>query len=660
MRRRPVALLATLALAALAACTAGPEDVAEPSSSTPAATPLEISADIPREEAAVTVPTRLAEGLAAPTNRWFSGLVFGDAPQPVFPSPLSFAWADGGFAVGLPTVTASGTTVFGSAVADVALDLGAESMLVTGYDDASVTITALDGGGSPVADVRIAQGWPAVQVTAAADLALPLAVTETGDGVWAISGAERWGLASDTVTSDGSSLTLPAGQSARLFATPEGVAVADAAAWFGTDLSEVVASAAVGSEAVTTTIAYTDAPTLLVAPATVDAGCADPGYATLYGTAAGCVGTELSWSVPRVTATPSLDVAQLTDDQLEQVAALIPADVAALTDPSAWPGDSYFGGKALYRAAVLADLADAVGDSESAETMWAALTDQLLLWADPTGCEQRDERCVVYDTAIGGYLAQAPSFGSDEFNDHHFHYGYLVYAAALAARHDPALIERLAPVINAYVADIASPVATDDVPRNRTFDPYWGHSWASGYSPFADGNNQESVSEAMLAWTGVALWAEAIGDDGLLANATWMLSAETEAARTQWLAPDLSAVSGYDHTIVSLLWGGKLDYATWFSAEPTAMLGILLIPMPPTSAQLAIPAERIEASVAEAMPDGATGPLADYVLMYSALAGPEQAEAAASTLADYPTDQLDNGLTRSYAVAWALAAANAG
>ena len=32
---------------------------------------------------------RLAEGLVPPTNRWFSGLVFGDKPQPVFPLPLS-------------------------------------------------------------------------------------------------------------------------------------------------------------------------------------------------------------------------------------------------------------------------------------------------------------------------------------------------------------------------------------------------------------------------------------------------------------------------------------------------------------------------------------------------------------------------------------------
>ena len=35
-------------------------------------------------------PERLGEGLVPPTNKWFSGLVFGDTAQPVFPLPLSF------------------------------------------------------------------------------------------------------------------------------------------------------------------------------------------------------------------------------------------------------------------------------------------------------------------------------------------------------------------------------------------------------------------------------------------------------------------------------------------------------------------------------------------------------------------------------------------
>ena len=46
----------------------------------------------------------------------------------------------------------------------------------------------------------------------------------------------------------------------------------------------------------------------------------------------------------------------------------------------------------------------------------------------------------------------------------------------------------------------------------RVFDAYAAHSWASGTSPFADGNNQESSSEATTAWAGLQLWARARGN----------------------------------------------------------------------------------------------------------------------------------------------------
>ena len=62
---------------------------------------------------------RLAEGLVPPTNRWFSGLVFGDKPQPVFPLPLSFGLTDSGFAFGQPVVTTTEKNISGGFRPDV-------------------------------------------------------------------------------------------------------------------------------------------------------------------------------------------------------------------------------------------------------------------------------------------------------------------------------------------------------------------------------------------------------------------------------------------------------------------------------------------------------------------------------------------------------------
>ena len=69
-------------------------------------------------------PVRLADGLIPPTNRWYSGLVFGDAPQPVYPLPLSFALTDDGLTFGLPTVTTTEKTIMGTNAPVVQVALG--------------------------------------------------------------------------------------------------------------------------------------------------------------------------------------------------------------------------------------------------------------------------------------------------------------------------------------------------------------------------------------------------------------------------------------------------------------------------------------------------------------------------------------------------------
>ena len=167
----------------------------------------------------------------------------------------------------------------------------------------------------------------------------------------------------------------------------------------------------------------------------------------------------------------------------------------------------------------------------------------------------------------------------------------------------------------------------------------------------------------MTAYAGLSLWAAASGDDGLAAEALWMTSAEASAALAYFVAPDLSSpiFDGFDHEVVSLNWGGKRDHATWFSAEPSAITGIQLIPLSPSSigyltSEAGGGADHIDAVAAAGAPDGYEGPLGDFVLMYSALAGPEQAAAAREALAALPDDALDDGNSRTYATAFVMVA----
>jgi endoglucanase Acf2 len=278
----------------------------------------------------------------------------------------------------------------------------------------------------------------------------------------------------------------------------------------------------------------------------------------------------------------------------------------------------------------------------------------------PGGCTTRGQECFVYDPKLHTVVGLKNSFGSEQDNDHHFHYGYFLSAAGVVAQYEPAAAKRWAPVMNLLAADLASRSGST-FPTSRVYDPYFSHSWASGFSPFADGNNQESTSEAINAWTGLSLWAAASHQKPLAAEAAWMLSGETASALKYWLNPELhgAAFAGFDHRMVSLTWGGKRDFATWFSADPSAIVGIQLIPMSPVSTYLRSPAAggaaQIRRLVAAAGAKGYDQPLGDYLLMYRSLAGGRDAAAALAAARKLPAKAIDNGNSRTYLLAYILA-----
>ncbi|GGK86730.1 hypothetical protein GCM10007382_03340 [Salinibacterium xinjiangense] len=262
----------------------------------------------------------------------------------------------------------------------------------------------------------------------------------------------------------------------------------------------------------------------------------------------------------------------------------------------------------------------------------------------------------MYDPEAKGIVGLAASFGSDQFNDHLFHYGYFLYAAGVLAADDPALADQWAPVMNLLAADIATQGDSTYFPERRTSDADVGHSWASGTSPFTDGNNQESSSEAVNAWNGLALWASASTQPELATEAQWMLAAEAKPAFAYWTNFDTteSVYDGFDHDVASINWGGKRDYATWFSPEPSAMLGILVLPMSPVASYLGVDPERVRTNIAEAAPNGSDVLFGDYLLMYSALGGKEDATAALKETTNLNEDRIDDGNSRSYLLAWIM------
>lgn len=246
--------------------------------------------------------------------------------------------------------------------------------------------------------------------------------------------------------------------------------------------------------------------------------------------------------------------------------------------------DPYVLGKQLNRATNVLRAAEVVGDSEAAERILDGIKGMLELWFtySPTG----DSQYFAYHSGIGSLLSCPTTYDSiKQMNDHHFHYGYFIQAAAQVGLRDAKWLDLYAPVVEELIDDIACTTrnsATSRYPYLRNFSPFQGHSWASGFEDPECGNNQESTSEAMHAWYGIILYGAATGNDELRDLGIYLYTTESSAIENYWLDVDGDVLDdNFDdtHVMASLVFGGKYDYATWFSADPAMVQGIQLLPM---------------------------------------------------------------------------------
>lgn len=663
-RRRALAAVAGVALM-LSACAPDPQAAA------PAASPSDSVADaaapdswaaaastavdhLPHSPGPYDQPVRTAPGILPPTNSWVSGAVFNDVPQPVFPGVLALKPAADGFGAGLPVPHATAKTIFGSYPEDLRFTVGADRFELSRLDSLSAAFSYYKGP-QETGRLTAAQGWPylAYQALEGQGISVPVRFEGSGTDYSATVAGKTYHLIGEGITAagPGTQITLAPGASVILYAEPDGADAETLAALRSGAVPLHGATTAYGtSDGMASTTYDLDTggqPTVFASMPHQEfegaAPLASP-YLSIHGPLLLHQGTSFTYRVEERKAVADLDLSGLTAEERNELSAAVIQDAA---DVEFTAPDSYYGGKALYRAVNLFKLARQLELATEAANLKTKILAELDLWFRPAGCAEAASKCFTYDTTLAGITGQEPAYGSDEFNDHHFHYGYLLYAVGAMAVEDSTLVDRYKTVADLLSLDIASPVATDNFPQRRAFDDYAGHSWASGTSPFADGNNQESTSEAVNAWAGLSLWAQASGNRELALEATWMLSLETRTALDYWVYP--APVPGFTSPLVSLLWGGKLDYATFFDPSPAAILGIQLIPFGPTMDYLQTDPDTITALLKQSAPPGATDlPLIDYNLMLLGMADRQTALDRARSL---PAKNIDNGNSRSYLLA---------
>ena len=145
-------------------------------------------------------------------------------------------------------------------------------------------------------------------------------------------------------------------------------------------------------------------------------------------------------------------------------------------------------------------------------------------------------------------------------------------------------------VVKQLIYDIACPYRDNKecvadcgnaYPYLRSFSPYEGHSWASGYEDERTGNNQESTSEAINAWAGIILFGELTNNTRIRDLGIYLYTTESEAADEYWFDKDEETYkidsTNFDAPMVSMVWGGKVDYSTWFGQQYTQ--GIQICPI---------------------------------------------------------------------------------
>jgi endoglucanase Acf2 len=297
---------------------------------------------------------------------------------------------------------------------------------------------------------------------------------------------------------------------------------------------------------------------------------------------------------------------------------------------------TYWVGKGLGATAQLMSVAEAEGKTKMRDDLLELLKKRLESWFDGRGSTH-----FVQDSRLGTFVGVPQEYNSiNDMNDHHFHYGYWVKAAAHVALRDPewASQQQWGGMVDKIIADIATDErGRADFPFLRNFDVYEGHSWASGDANFDAGNNQESSSEAVNAWAGLVLWGEATGDRRLRDLGMFLLTSEIASINQYWFDLDRQVLAPeYGKPFASMVFGGKYAYNTWWTQEPRQIFGINLLPITPASTYLGAKPEYVRSLVA-ALPaavkaynargvnDGTPADVwQDIIASYAALGDPQE------------------------------------
>ena len=126
------------------------------------------------------------------------------------------------------------------------------------------------------------------------------------------------------------------------------------------------------------------------------------------------------------------------------------------------------------------------------------------------------------------------------------------------------------------------------------------HSWASGVANYefdengvlaengglSGGNNQESSSESVNAWSSLILWGEAVGDERIRDLGIYMYTTEIAAIEDYYydvhneiFTEKYKDAGNYNIQTVTRLFGGRYDHTAWWTENSIEVTTITMLPI---------------------------------------------------------------------------------
>jgi endoglucanase Acf2 len=297
------------------------------------------------------------------------------------------------------------------------------------------------------------------------------------------------------------------------------------------------------------------------------------------------IGSTFTIDYPFNGIVPNLPAPQVRDEANPYDPARMKWYLDTLAANPKYGEDTYWGGKDILRMGQDILMSQQIGDADLQQKFIANLRAAMVDWFTYEPGETA--HYFMWYPKWRGLVGKNFSYGSEEFNDHHFHYGYFTQAAALLAAHDPQFAKDYGPMATLVAKEYANWDRADTrFPFMRNFDLWAGHGWAGGTSS-PGGNNQESSSEDAQSFAGLIMLGQALGDKDMLAAGAMGYATESRALMEYWFDPHGDVFPPeWPHKATGMVWGGGKVFGTYFTGDASWVYAIQWIPASPALSYL--------------------------------------------------------------------------